>query len=92
MQCGILYGQEGRDVAQATTAQAELPTICAWSAGTHLSKEERTVPTKAPGTLHTAHRAMPQIVHTPSMHPRAPKPIEQMDSWRCMWIEQANWD
>lgn len=28
-------GQQGRDVGQLTTAQAELPTICAWNAGTH---------------------------------------------------------
>lgn len=31
----------------------------------HLSPEGRTVPTRVPGSLHTAHWAIPQMVHTP---------------------------
>lgn len=45
-------------------------TIHAWGARAHLSTE-RTLPTWAPWTLHTAHQAMPQMGHTSTINPRA---------------------
>lgn len=38
---GWLYGRQRRYAGQVTTAQAELPTICAWSTGTHSPEQRR---------------------------------------------------
>lgn len=92
-ECGTLHGQEGRQLLKRQLLKQSSPSSVPGVQGlTHLSTEERTVPTRTPGTLHTAPRAMPQMVRTPSMHPGVPTPAEQMDTWRCMWLEQANLD
>lgn len=63
-------------MGQGTTAQAELPTVCAWSSGTQ-SPEHKGENSAHQGPRDPAHCSPGHS--TPSMQPRAPTPAEQMD-------------